>query len=465
MIKDIRQLELRDDVMIHAQKLIDQIEQPVVFWINAETDKNYLAPHPMNPNQYFLTIKAGTTKAERERIILHDLYKAVQKRKRYLIATPNQKYLISLGKNTARVKMLENLIGEINSFATSLECELYLEQFNITTADEIKKWKFDNYKCALLEYIQIQKKQTDYHWYRENEASNLIGFAACSRFGAAYSDWFQKNILQVMPFEDRFRYRSILQNIEKLVKETRNNYDELNGEGITNENTRQLIKIFDLDSMISLDYPNAYQTVKEINGAEKRFFSFIPDDFIDKDLILQGVRAVNECIGLCREIIGIEKKPPFAVVAISDAFENNMHAVYSEDQGMHFILIYIDFLRKLRNTIETIEQETSTKWIEQKKGKDYVLTKLFKYSLFYITLHEYGHIFFGDCTNSESKGEIASKEKENRADHFANQHIGFVLMDQYRQIDLNEFEELCRENCVFLAIVDKIISALRNVQV
>ena len=83
IIKDIRRLALREEITQRALELMDQIDKPVVLWVNAETDKNYISKHNNNPNQLWITIRANTTEEETERIILSNLYKAVQMRRRY----------------------------------------------------------------------------------------------------------------------------------------------------------------------------------------------------------------------------------------------------------------------------------------------------------------------------------------------------------------------------------------------
>ena len=93
IIKDVYKLNIRKEIAEQAENLINQVEYPVLFWVNAETDKNYAALHPRNRNQFLITIKSGTVQSEVERIVLANLYKQVQLRKRYMVVMPNQSYL------------------------------------------------------------------------------------------------------------------------------------------------------------------------------------------------------------------------------------------------------------------------------------------------------------------------------------------------------------------------------------
>ena len=452
-VKDIRKLNLRPDVTTHALRLMEQIEYPVVFWVNAETDKNYAAQHPHNPNEFFVTIKANTSKEEMERIVLSNLYKAVQQRKRYLVAKPNIDYHESIKHDSIRVKLLDDLVGEINSFGTTLECELYLKVFGIETAEDVKKSKYDHCRNSLLEYEKLQKKYSGYHWLKENEASNLIEYAACSRLNDSYAISMKKGVLKLKPRQDALRYYSVLRTIEEMVADFRSSYTGTNGVDLVEGFHRRLVKVLQVDHMISLEYNNVYQSIRTINGEQKRIFTFIPDDYEDQELLLRGVRAANQCLGLYRESIYLNISKPYARITVCNNPGNNMSAYSSEDRKDYFILIYVDFLKNLQKAIEECAAEPELESIIRMREKDYVIDKLFTYAIFYSTLHEYGHIIDGDC-DEEHEVDL---EREKKATEFANQLLPRILGFQYRQIGYHEMMAYCIENQMLMNKAKEII--------
>ena len=461
-IKDVRKLELRDEVTNNAQQLIKQIEYPVVFWINAETDKNYAVLHPQNPNQFFITIKHGTTKKEMERIVLANLYKAIQLRKRYYVSLPRKEYLEAIECDKGRVKLLSGLIGEINSFASSLECQLFLEQFGIFTDEEVKRNKFEHYRDDLLDYIQLQHANKGYQWYKENEASNLIGYAACSRFDVSYYAWFKKNIMNVRPVTQAAWYCSVLSSLQEMIEEMRRSYNGLNGDIVVEKFNKELIKILNLESLVDLDRLNAYKSFTTINGKKMQFYTFIPDDIQDRELLIHGVRAANECLGLYREIYYLKDREPRAQIATSCDTGNNMSSYVSKDGKNYYVLIYVDFLKRLEEIISSLQLGERIEGVVRNKGIEYVKYKLLKYTVFYITLHEYGHIVHGDCDNLKNESIEIRKEKERKANEFATSNFCHILNFQYRQVGYREFMEYTQEDKILVGGVKNIIDIIQN---
>lgn len=317
IVKDIRQLQLRPEVTEQARTMIEEIELPVSFWVNAERDKNYTAPHPQNPNQFWIIFMPGTTQGEMERLTLSGLLAAIRHRRRDLVAVPADEQLQLVRNAPEAERRLQELMGEINSFASALESELYLAQFGIHTAQEVKSQKFSQCQAGLLEYLSIQKNQPFYHWYRENEATNLIGFAACSRFDPAYNAWFRQHILLARPKRDSWRYHAILCALEEMIGKVRTSYDGTNGAELVAWVKRETVRILQLESVFSFRALDVWQSVTEVHGETKRIYSFFPDDFDHRRLALRGLRAANEGLGLFREVIGLNAKYPIAKKMLS----------------------------------------------------------------------------------------------------------------------------------------------------
>jgi hypothetical protein len=114
IIKDVYKLNISKWIAELASQLIEQVEYPVVFLIN----------------QFWITIKYGTEQIEVERIVLANLYKQVQLRKRYMAVMPEKTYLATLvcKKDGAALERLRSLQNKVAAFTSSLECEMYLGQ-------------------------------------------------------------------------------------------------------------------------------------------------------------------------------------------------------------------------------------------------------------------------------------------------------------------------------------------------
>lgn len=466
LIKDISKLNLRSEVVRHAQKLIELVEFPVVFWVNAETDKNYAMQHQKNPNQFWISIKAGTTEKEKERLILAGLFRQVQFRKRYAIAKPNKKYLLDLQTrhDNAAILRLSDLLGEINSFSSTLECEFYLEQFGISTEEEVKQKKFKHYREGLIEYLDIQKSQPFFRWHPENEASNLIGFASCCRFDQSYQRWFLDNILLTKPKERALWYQSVLVQFEKLVHETRTLYNGENGELIVNRMREQMVDILHAETMVSVGVSDVYSYVADVKGRKIKIYSFIPEDFSDGIFVMKVVRYVNESLGLFREFVNFDAQYPYAKVAISYEHENNI-STFVDEHGQYYVLLYVDFLKRLEEIVNNFNLGEKAAYIEKMKGKEYVRGMLFRYTLMYMTLHEYGHIFNGDCDCLEEECCKERMQKENMADAFADRHFRVILQFQYRQSSFQEYLTHMIEDDVFAVCARKIALMTRQSKV
>lgn len=418
LIKDVYKTGLRTEIADIANELIKQIEYPVVFCLDSPLDRNYAANHRININQFWITVKKGTSLQERERIILKNLYMGVQRRKRYLYAIPKIVYT-----DKKRNDCLRSLAEKINVISSNLECDFFLEKYGITTDETETQFYYNDRIKKLTEYINMQKRMPEFVWYDEVFFFNAIDYAFYSRKNDEYKNELFSLVKKTKP---RFRAYKMIELINKIVLLMDNVYSRFsdgNAEKIVNNIRAELVKLLNLNDYIEIVPVDSYQEIKTLNSKQIRILTFVPEDSENEALMIKSFRYINECLGLVRECAnnGNYFSLPYSKIAISYDGENNMSSfarLNDENIVEYYILIYSSFASRLWNKIITMDcSDSSVKAIEKNMSKAYVIEKLFKYALFYITLHEYAHILNGDCDNSdinESEQERLEKKQKSR---------------------------------------------------
>ena len=164
VIRNIEALNLSKKSEILAQKLIEKIDMPVVFEINSQKDKNYGARHGLYQNQFWVIVKPQSEDSEYERIILSNLNRGIQERRRVLHPAISETYKNTLLKLTPkdvrekRIKISRELIGRIGALATTIDAELFLSEYGIATSNRTKRIQFENRKFLLNDYLAKQKR-------------------------------------------------------------------------------------------------------------------------------------------------------------------------------------------------------------------------------------------------------------------------------------------------------------------
>lgn len=451
-VKDVRMLNLPREITEHALRLIDQCELPVVIWPNTKQAVNTGAPHSGNPYQFWILIQAGATEGEAARLLLSLLNFNIQHRMRCLIPFPRDAYLKSLHGAPDRIEMLMKLVATICSFCMSLVSEFYLSPHAIATDPKIRQFKTDYTKQSLLEYIRKQRSfpyPALFCWHRENEASNLIEYASCARYSPENARWFTEELSHTRPPSSARHYCDVLAAILGVAEAARQRYNGSNSEDIINEIERQLIEILKLEDMLCLRAMNAFRSEPSSDGRYKRIYTFVPVGIEHEALALKGVRTANECLGLLREIGRLDERQPLPKVSFSMDSDVNMRA-YNDRDGNTYILIFLNYLLALEHAVGNHRFSDECAWIVHARGMDYARERLFRYAIFYATLHEYGHILHGDI--HAPMNDAGLRQQEDRADVFADRYFCWVLLHQYRPTDpasffahTNEDKSLARE--------------------
>lgn len=463
LIKDVYKTGLRTEIVDIANKLIKQIEYPVVFWLDSPLDRNYAANHSININQFWITVKKGTSLQERERIILKNLYMGVQRRKRYLYAIPKIVYT-----NKKKNDCLCSLAEKINVISSNLECDFFLEKYGITTDETETQFYYNDRIKKLTEYIEKQKKPGGFVWYDEVFFCNAIDYAFYSRKNDEYKNELFSLVKKTKP---RFRAYKMIEHINEitsLIDNAYNGFNNENGAEIVNGMRRDLVELLGLNKLIDIVSVDSFQNIKTLNRNQIKMYSFVPEDSENESLMIKSFRYINECLGLVRECADNDNyfSLPCSKVAISYDGENNMSSfarLNDENIVEYYILIYSSFASRLWNKIITMDcSDSSVKAIEKNMSKAYVIEKLFKYALFYITLHEYAHILNGDCDKSDiNESEQERLEKEQKADEYADLTVSKILNYQYRAV---EYLEMCQcefEDMVLIKQARDIAKSLR----
>ena len=463
LIKDVYKTGIRTEIADIANELIKQIEYPVVFWLDSPLDRNYAANHSININQFWITVKKGTSLQERERIILKNLYMGVQRRKRYLYAIPKIVYT-----NKKKNDCLCSLAEKINVISSNLECDFFLEKYGITTDETETQFYYNDRIKKLTEYIEKQKKPGGFVWYDEVFFFNAIDYAFYSRKNDEYKNELFSLVKKTNPRDRAYDMVKLINKIVLLMDNVYSRFSDGNAEKIVNNMRAELVKLLNLNDYIEIVPVDSYQEIKTLNSKQIRILTFVPEDCENEALMIKSFRYINECLGLVRECADNEKyfSLPCSKVAISYDGESNMSSFARlNDKNVieYYILIYSSLALRLWNKIITMDcSDSSVKAIEKNMSKAYVIEKLFKYALFYTTLHEYAHILNGDCDKSDiNESEQERLEKEQKADEYADLTVSKILNYQYRAV---EYLEMCQcefEDMVLLKQAREISKSLR----
>ena len=362
LIKDVYKTGLRTEIADIANELIKQIEYPVVFWLDSPLDRNYAANHSININQFWITVKKGTSLQERERIILKNLYMGVQRRRRYLCAVPKIVY-----SNKKRNDCLRSLAEKINVISSNLECDFFLEKYGITTDETETQFYYNDRIKKLTEYIEKQKKPGGFVWYDEVFFFNAIDYAFYSRKNDEYKNELFSLVKKTKP---RFRAYKMIEHINEITSLIDNAYNGFNNENsaeIVNGMRVELVKLLNLNDYIKIIPVDSYQEIKTLNSKQIRILTFVPEDCENEALMIKSFRYINECLGLVRECAdnGNYFSLPCSKVAISYDGESNMSSfarLNDENIVEYYILIYSSFASRLWNKIITMDcSESSVK--------------------------------------------------------------------------------------------------------
>lgn len=440
VIRFVDYLDISDTAKHLAKELVDQIEMPVVFLIDHDLDKQYALRSQMKHNQFWVLACHQAEHSEYERIILSNIYRGVQTRKRFLHPVTNQEYEAYLNQivnpkvKLERRKLYYELLNKISSFVSTIDAEMYFKPKGIEVSPAQKQWLYDNRISLLDEYLSIQKTQRGFCWYREVECINVIDYARIASFNNSYKVGIVNRLKRIQPASASKRCIKRVSELSSLIDEANQKYSIAQQEEITAWMVQEVVRILGLENNLVLkrEYALSGNFILE-TGEHANVHSYVPIDFPNESIIIQALRSINECILILQEFYAtlLNKALPDAH---ANLIQSNHINAYANKLPSGYYLSFTDGLltevmRSSQDCINRVPpQHIAT------IGESAVRSRLTKYALFYITAHEYAHILHGDCEQTTFYQPTWSlvDNKEEHADSFAREMLSKLLLMQYR---------------------------------
>lgn len=458
VIRCIDHLDISAEAKLLAKDLVNQIDMPVVFLIDHDMDKQYAIRHKEFHNQYWVLANHQKEQSEYERVLLSNIYRGIQTRKRFLHPTPVVEYenFINEIKNSElqikKRKLYYELLRKITAFVTTLDAEHFFKPRGFEVSSKQKQWLYDNRIMLLEEYLEIQKRQNLFSWCWEVEYMNILDYARISSFHTDYYIGIAKRLKKIRPESTSERCLKRLSELMEMISNADIKYVNEIQEDVTAWITKEIIRIMELGNKIVLEREYALiGKFKLENGKDAEVYSFVPDDYKDKNIIIQAMRQINECILFLQEYHASfdNMLPDVHANLINSCHQNAYSNIIADDC---YISITSGLLIEIMTSVHQEIEKASPQYIEL-IGAWEVCARLRKYALFYITAHEYAHIINGDCKPSKFYQPTRSLicEREDAADNIAKQMLYKILPFQYR-IDMNmdqisQYREMWN-NCV-----------------
>lgn len=441
VIRDVKLLGLSQNAEVLAEKLIDKIDMPVVFEINSQQDRNYASRHGYLHNQFWVTVKEQSEKSEYDRIILSNLYRGIQERKRILRPSISDAYKNELlkiqdeYKRKERIKICKELLGRLAALSTTVDAELYLMPYGIVTSEKTKQLQFENRKFLLNDYLKKQRGIVKLCWYPELELHNIIDYSRI----AFWNDEYHKELVCLLektyPLSKAEWYVQKLNQMVEMLRTIYKMYEKNPEVDVISWVMKKTVSIVELQDIVNLKYKYAMKANYIFkNGKNAPVFSFVPEGIKNEESLIIAVRYINEGILLLQEFYHYieNKKIPDVHVNLIETDFREACADGNCKKG-YFISIttgMIEYLEKSANILDINSLDLDK--IVSIFGEDEVRNRLYRYSLYYVTAHEYAHILNRDCDSAVGEKFFDRKRKEESADEDAYKMMKKVLFMQYR---------------------------------
>lgn len=443
IIRCVEHLGLSKEYEALANRLIDQSDMPIVFWIESEMDKNYRHRHPKQKNEYWIVIKPQSNENERVRLILAGLCTAVQERRRYwnVIHHPTYKEALIRKGDKRHIAVYRDFPNSLNSIAGTLDAEWFLAQYGISTSTEVRQFFFQDRMCKLREYIRMHhppRNQPMLTWYREIEVTNLIEYGNYYRCGEFYQRELKKLLPKVEP-----SYLAEVEKVAKTITDLQHEYDGTNG--------FQLTEQFNLGNMLQMYIPETYDGTYPLeNGTHANVFSYIPHKWPRQDELVRWLRRAREFVCTYRSMQN--PYPPDVTINLIDSDICNSYADGTREKGYcisftsGLIVQIVTYMQKWQVSEGNIELLNII-------GEQEYRQQLLRHVIYHITAHEYAHILNGDCDRSTARklsglGPLPKEVRlqiEEQADAHAKELTKEAALLYYRfpPAPKGEHEQIC----------------------
>lgn len=440
VIRDVKLLGLGNNAERLAEELIDMIDMPVVFEINSHKDKNYAGRHPLHHNQFWVIVRKQNEKSEYERIILSNLYRGIQERKRLLRSTCADIYinkLMAIKEKAVREKRIEiycELVGKVNALATTVDAEIFMKTYGIETSSKVKQNQFEDRRNRLQDYLRKQKGILKLHWYPELELHNIIDYSRI----AYWNDLYHKEIAHLLgktyPKTKAIWYVKTLNKMVEMLKSVYEIHKKTPEMDVVSYIIEKTCEIVGLKNIIDIKYEYAMKDLYVLkNGEQASVYSFVPEGISNEKTLIKTIKHINEGILLLQDFyVYIEERiMPDVHVNLIDS---RVCAAYADGnaQNGYFISFTTGMLEFIDKSIKTIDIDSlKLNQMIIALGEDEIKNRIYRYALYFVAAHEYAHILNNDCDNSDVEIHIR-EEREARADKYAYDMMRKVLFMQYR---------------------------------
>lgn len=440
VIRFVDHLDISDTAKHWATELVDQIEMPVVFLIDHDLDKQYATRSQMHHNQFWVLACHQAEHSEYERIILSNIYRGVQTRKRFLHPVPNQEYEAYLNQivnpkvKLERRKLYYQLLNKIFAFVSTIDAEIFFKPKGIEVSSAQKQWLYDNRISLLDEYLVLQKRQRGFCWYREVECINIIDYARIASFNNSYKVGIVNRLKRIHPVSASKRCIERVSKLSSLIGEASQKYGSFQQEEITAWMVQEVVRTLGLENDLDLkrEYALNGDFVLE-TGEHANMHSYVPIGFPDESVVIQALRSINECILLLQEFYATFLNKTLPDTHANLIQSNHVNAYANKLPSGYYLSftdgLLIEVMRSSQDCINKVPPQHIATISEST-----VRSRLTKYALFYITAHEYAHILHGDCEQARFYQPTWNlvDNKEEHADSFARETLSKLLLMQYR---------------------------------
>lgn len=440
VVRCVDHLDISPESKLIARELVDQIDMPVVFLIDHDLDKQYALRSQGHHNQFWVLANHHEDHAEYERVILSNIYRGIQERDRFLHPAPCAEYEKSIdliqdkNRQDEQRKLYYDLLHSIASLVSTIDAEQFLKPRGVEVGSKQKQWLYDNRIMLLEEYLEIQRKQPYFRWYKEIEYMNMLDYSRIASFCDDYRIGIINRLKNIRPASAAKRCIKWLTRLMAMIKEAEIKYIHNSQEDIAGWMTQEIVRILKLEDILILK--REYALIGKFNletGDCADIYSFVPSDFPDKGLNILAMRHVNECILLIQEYFAtlMNRNLPDVHANLIDSSYPNAYANRLDEKC--YISITSGLFLQTLNTVSTEIDKVPPECVAV-LGEKEIVHRLKKYAIFYIAAHEYAHIINGDCEEADcyqATWDLLNR-RETVADNFARSILKMVLLFQYR---------------------------------
>lgn len=440
VVRFVDQLDISDTAKSLAKELVNQIEMPVIFLIDHDLDKQYALRSQTNHNQFWVLACHQKEQSEYERIILSNIYRGIQTRKRFLHPVPNPEYEASINQiadprlKQERQKLYYELLHKISSFVSTIDAEIYFKPKGIEVSLTQKQWLYEDRISRLNEYLSLQKTQRGFCWYKEVECINVIDYARIASFDERYKVGIVNLLKRIQPTSASKRCMKRFSELIRVISDAHQRHGISPQEEITTWMVQEVVRILDFenDLLLKREYALNGSFILE-TGEHTNVYSYVPVGFVDELTIIQSMKYINEGILLLQEY-----NSALLNIAIPDVHANLIHsdhinAYANKLPSGYYISFTSGLLTEVMRSVHKCFDKVPIHHVAT-VGESAIMLRLKRYALFYIATHEYAHILHGDCeqaTNFQTTLNLVDR-KEKLADSFAREMLSKLLLMQYR---------------------------------